>query len=465
MPEQPTAPNPTDAPTQAPSPTTAALVAAIAHPLNSEYQPAANRDVLFEATAYDPLVGTNNGDGIDHVDMDVISPSGHDYKHTEKSVPYCAFGQDNNTCLPLQFFATGNRWPDGKDVENGEYTFKITAVAPDGRSMTAELKVQVNVLPWLAFVSMQNGNQELMVTNLDGSVVVPLTNEPGRHHIGPVYQPKGDRLLMVAASTNGFDITNQNDIFTMKADGSDVQLLTLKTDSHLYPSWSPDGKHIVYAANDLNKRDIYVIDADGKNLKNLTPNLTNSSSGDPAYNTQPAWSPDGKYIAFRSDATGHEEIYVMKADGSNMQQITNLQANLFYPAWSPDSKHIVFDSDKQGAMGIYVVERSGANLQNLSQNQPDSSASWSPDGKKLVFMSSDGGTQGLSVMDADGSNRQVLQQGNITFPAWSPDGKQIAYLLTAPNGSQSDLYIIQADSTQWVKIALNVGGSQPAWVP
>jgi tol-pal system beta propeller repeat protein TolB len=153
-----------------------------------------------------------------------------------------------------------------------------------------------------------------------------------------------------------------------------------------------------------------------------------ASDGD---DSEPAWSPDGTKIAFRSDRTGNSEIYVMNADGTNPIRLTNQTGSDSDPAWSPDGSTIAFVSDRGGNDGIYVMSADGSGVTRLTGDgvQP----AWSPNGTTLAFSrlawcSPTYCEYDLYVMNADGSGELPLSsQSSDLGAAWSADGRWIAY--------------------------------------
>ena len=138
----------------------------------------------------------------------------------------------------------------------------------------------------------------------------------------------------------------------MNADGSGVTRLIDHDADDLTPAWSPDGRRIAFASGGRARLDIYVMDASG------FTRLTDNDGG------TPAWSPDGRRIAFTSDRDGNPEIYVMNADGSGVTRLTyndarDLFLNDSFPAWSPDGRRIAFHSHRDGNMEIYVMNAAG----------------------------------------------------------------------------------------------------------
>jgi Tol biopolymer transport system component len=145
----------------------------------------------------------------------------------------------------------------------------------------------------------------------------------------------------------------------------------------------------------------------------------------------PAWSPDGKRIAFYSERDGNSEIYVMNADGSAVTRLTNSKADEGYPAWSADGRTISFDSDRDGNFEIFAMNAAdGSNARALTKHPArDVSATWSPDGKTIVFMSDrDGGFDAYEAAPETGAPAtRVTQTGTTWFPVYSPDGTTLAF--------------------------------------
>ncbi len=109
---------------------------------------------------------------------------------------------------------------------------------------------------------------------------------------------------------------------------------------------------------DGHSREIYVMDTDGNNPQRLTDS--------PEHKWFPSWSPDGEHIVFASERDGNLEIYLMDADGENPRRLTNHPDRDFSPSWSPDGKRIAFASNRVRSFDIFVMDTNGQNLQNLT---------------------------------------------------------------------------------------------------
>ncbi len=187
------------------------------------------------------------------------------------------------------------------------------------------------------------------------------------------------------------------------------------------PSWSPDGKRIAFVSKTDQAQQIFSINANGSDLRQLTHTVA------PTYG--PDWSPDGTHIVYNSNASGSDQLYTMNADGSSQTQITSRGTDNWGAAWSPDGNWIAFNSSRDGNWDIYTIHPDGSGEQRLTDDAArEFSPTWSPDGRQIAFVSEQDGQFDVYTMNADGSNVRNVTNNHaleFVFPKWSPDGSQI----------------------------------------
>ena len=235
----------------------------------------------------------------------------------------------------------------------GGQVFLAPALSPDGKyiaflSNGSFLKGQVFIDLWLGDAK----------TGKRISRLVKSTFDPNYQEIGILYSqssfsPDG-KLLAFSALGGGQEVLYLLDVKRRKR----IAKIELPLDGIVGPSWSPDGKHIVFSGNKGGITDLYTIDADGKNLTQLTH--------DEYADMQPQWSPDGTMIAFATDqAPGadlknlkfpHWQIAIYHIDGGTVELIPGQDGLNINPTWAPDSKSIAFVSDRTGGQNIFLYD-------------------------------------------------------------------------------------------------------------
>jgi TolB protein len=235
--------------------------------------------------------------------------------------------------------------------------------SPDGKEMV--------------FISVVAGKEQLFRMHLDGTQVLQLTRDDADHE-DPAWSPDGKRIAFVLIRDG------RERIHLMNADGTGVEPLTPSEVNAIHPNWNPDSASIAYCTDDdlkppkKNPSEIYSIGIADRKITKLIEG---------GVNTYPAWSPDGKKIAFRRMlGESNSEVFLANADGSEARNLTNDPAFDGWPAWSPDGKKIAFASNRRGSYEIYIMNPDGSGVTKVANNEGRATApQWTKDGKNIFF--------------------------------------------------------------------------------
>jgi Tol biopolymer transport system component len=280
-----------------------------------------------------------------------------------------------------------------------------------------------------------------LVTALPASSQAPLATKRLTNVIDSYPQlSKDGKLLLFQSNRSG-----KMQIYLSNADGTDIRQLTHLDFVAQVPCWSPDMKHIVFAGEPGGHSEIFVMNADGSGVAQLT-----HTGGDDSH---PHWSADGSRIMFNSSRTTPDsaadwskqwhELFSMKPDGSDVRQHTHFHTVCTFGSFSPDTRQIVYRKVVDGpafqwdlsTIGrnseVFVANADGSNEVNVSKNAAfDGWPVWSPDGKQIAFSSNRAGpanTGQIFVVKPDSSGLRQLTSGPGGFaqPSWSSDGRRI----------------------------------------
>ena len=229
----------------------------------------------------------------------------------------------------------------------------------------------------------------------------------------------------------------QGDIWIMAAIGGDARQITRGTPKDEWPRFSPDGKQIAYFSNKSGNNDIYIIDLKTKKERQLT-----NHKSDDFYHS---WSPDGSQILFTSERSGNRDIWIMPSKGGVARQLTDSPESEDDAVFSPDGKWIAFDSGKTGKQEIWIMPASG-NYKEAKQlthhSELSQVATWSPDSKWIAYERNDEEANASLwlIAHSGGKSMQILTDASL--PCWSPNGKWL--LFESERDGSKNVYRIEA---------------------
>jgi Tol biopolymer transport system component len=257
-------------------------------------------------------------------------------------------------------------------------------------------------------------------------------------------------------------ITSQ--LYAMASDGSGQRRLTVVPGQAIGPRYSPDGMRIVYSfqpnadADDPDPQaQLHVMNADGTADHVLVTEY-------PAF--QAAWSPDGTRLAFTQNVNGQEDLFVMAADGTRVEQLTDDAPSDWAAVWTPDGSALLFNSDRDGTYHIHRSDLATKAITAVTTGEAnDYEPAVSPDGTRIAFTSDRRGTDHYDVWIAgiDGSEPTRFtvgpgeQVGDSYMPTWSPDGSTIAF--TSNRTRDFEVYVMPAAGGEAVNISQTPGSS------
>jgi len=273
---------------------------------------------------------------------------------------------------------------------------------------------------------------------------------PTKEHIGRI----------IFTCTRG----DYNQLCIVNADGTGYQQITNVEAHNYYPVYSPLGGSIVYASNQNGGYfDLFLFIFQTSKLIRLTENIGNVIS--------PSFSPDGKTILFANRAAqGPTSLWTVDNTGENRNLLYAGPNTIVSADWSPDGSMIAFAMavDRPDAYEIFLMDSNGANVRQLTHGLPGigGSLDWSPDGKHLLIYAGATGDKNIFRIDIEARTAaQLTNGGNNAACSYSPDGQWIAFN-SLRNDDQADIYIMRADGSSMRQVTDNPEPDwQPQWEP
>ncbi len=267
---------------------------------------------------------------------------------------------------------------------------------------------------------------------------------------------KNGRLVTVdltapAITPTTLEIRVESDV---RNSGSDMRTVTSGAE---HVAVSPDGAQIAVAL----RGDIWILPAAGGDATRVT--------NGPATDDWPRWSPDGKKLAYFSDAKGNDDVYVVDVATKAVRQVTDNEADDNFEAWMPDGKRLVYTSQRSKNKDLWIVDlESGEERQLTKDGKDDDDAVVSSDGQWIAFDSSRGGAQAIYVMPVAGGEAQVRKvtsgTGFYQVPSFSPDGQMIAYEEMDPaSNSSGGIWVTKVGGGPSVQVSRD--GQSVSWSP
>lgn len=205
------------------------------------------------------------------------------------------------------------------------------------------------------------------------------------------------------------------------ADGYAEQEILTSKQPIMSPAWSPDGRRLAYVTFENKRSRIYVQDV-VRGVRKAMPLFK-------GINGAPTWSPDGEQLALTLSRDGNSEIYILKVDSGRLRRLTHSPGIDTEPTWSPDDDFIVFTSDRGGRPQLYKIPVKGGRAQRISfEGNYNADASFSPDGRLLTLVHGHKGRYQIGLIDVETGVLRLLSQGYLDeSPSFSPNGDMIIY--------------------------------------
>jgi TolB protein len=250
-----------------------------------------------------------------------------------------------------------------------------------------------------------------------------------------------------------------SNIYIADYDGANQVRVTVTRSLDITPAWSPDGKMIAYTSFRTDFPDILIQSI----YESRVPFKPANGSAE-RQNYLPAWSPDGTKLAFMSNRDGNPEIYVVNKDGTGLRRLTNHPENDVTPTWSPTGNQIAFTSNRSGSPQIWIMNADGSEPQRITSESWCDRPTWSPAPfNEIAYASRTGAGFDIKIFDFTNRTARAVTDGigSNESPAFSPNGRHVAF--TSTRAGKEQIFVIDRDGKNLRQITRNGMNRYPNW--
>ncbi len=250
--------------------------------------------------------------------------------------------------------------------------------------------------------------------------------------------------------------SGNKEIYSCEFDGYSPKQVTRNRSISLFPAWSGDGRYLAYTSYKSGKPDLYIKDL---------AEMQETSISEKGLNITPAWVPGKFELAATLSFSGDQEIYLLTGSGKVIKRLTHTRGIDVSPTWSPDGKKFAFVSNRSGSPQIYVQDLASERVRRITfEGSYNTQPSWSPQGDKIAYASVVDGRRNIVVMNLEGEEALQLthEAGDNEAPSWSPDGSMIAF--SSNREGPFRIYVMTAFGTDQRRLLVMTGEqTNPKW--